>query len=69
MDSIGGEGGCYVDNSMNGRENSIRTPPIFLGKGAYEIRIHYETATNNQLIVFLLRMQHIVSLAAGKDVP
>lgn len=52
LDSFGGEGGCYVDNSMDSRENCIGTPPVLLRKGAYDIRIHYETSTNDQSYSF-----------------
>lgn len=52
LDSIGGEGGCYVDNSMDSRENCIRTPQILLAKGSYEISIRYDTVVNDQSYSF-----------------
>lgn len=52
LDSFGDEAGCYVDNSMESRENCIRTTPILLNKGSYEIKIDYETSTNGQSYSF-----------------
>lgn len=52
MDSFEGVGGCYIDNSMESRENCIRTVPILLEKGSYEIMIQYSVGSDDQSYSF-----------------